>query len=75
MAGAKIANQVLASKPGKPDSAIVGNSGASLLRLALVTAMALSLPALACGITATGGTQANCTSPCMMASTASGDEA
>ena len=38
MAEARKAYQFKASKPGKPDSATVGNSGIALLRTALVTA-------------------------------------
>ncbi len=48
-AGAKNANHVASSKPGRPDSAIVGRSGASGERVAVVTASPRSLPALMWG--------------------------
>ena len=54
---------------------MVGMSGVSWLRCAVETASVRSLPALTCGITATAGTQANCTSPCSTARIASGDDA
>jgi len=37
-------NQVLMSKPGSPDSATVGRSGASEVRFAVVTASARTRP-------------------------------
>ncbi len=42
--------QVLASKPGKPDSAMVGTLGKLLARLGRVCAMAISLPPWICGV-------------------------
>ena len=74
-AGAITAIQAMFSISGSPASFIVGISGVSALRLAVETASGRSLPALTCGITATAGTQANCTSPCSSARIASGDEA
>jgi NitT/TauT family transport system substrate-binding protein len=49
-AGASIPHQLLASYPGTPDSAIVGTSGITGLRLAPPVPKALSLPALTCGV-------------------------
>ena len=48
-AGANTTYHALISKPGKPASIMVGTSGASGERLALVTARALSAPDLTCG--------------------------
>ena len=48
LAGANMANQVVASKPGK-DSATVGTSGAAGERFAVVWAIARILPSLAKG--------------------------
>ena len=48
-AGAKMPNQTIASKPGKPCSATVGTSGRSGERFELVTASARSLPCLTYG--------------------------
>jgi tripartite-type tricarboxylate transporter receptor subunit TctC len=47
-AGTKIPNQVLTSNPGRPDSAMVGSSGASGVRLAVVTASARTRPPFTC---------------------------
>src|SRR5437868_14166169 len=55
---------------GRPDSRNVGRSGSSAERSADVTANALSLPALTCGMTVTAGRQAYCTSPWTSAVTA-----
>jgi len=73
--GAISAIQARFSIPGRPASFIVGISGISALRWAVDTASARSLPLLTCGMTATPGTQANCTSPCSTASTDSGEDA
>ena len=59
--GATKPYQTEASKPGKPDSAMVGTSGKLLVRLALSTARTFSLPLRAWGktskaFTATSGT-------------------
>src|SRR5262249_10874278 len=43
-AGPNRPNQVPTSKPGSPDSATVGSSGIAVERLAVVTAIAFSLP-------------------------------
>ena len=48
-AGASSAYHDTASKPGKPDSAIVGTSGKSGVRFALATPRARSFPAWMCG--------------------------
>ncbi|MCY1202392.1 hypothetical protein D9M72_138780 [compost metagenome] len=48
--GAHRPYQVLMSKPGKPDSAMVGTSGNSATRCATVTATARSLPDLMNGV-------------------------
>ena len=48
LAGANMANQVVASKPGT-DSATVGTSGAAGERVAVVCAKARILPSLAMG--------------------------
>ena len=48
-AGANIAIHAAASKPGTPDSATVGMSGAPVLRLMRDTASARSLPLRTCG--------------------------
>src|SRR5258706_7007133 len=45
-AGARMPNHELASKPGRPDSAIVGTSGSAGARLSEVTATARTLPDL-----------------------------
>ena len=50
-AGATKPYQTDASKPGKPDSAMVGTSGNMELRLGLNTAKTLSLPLLTWGNT------------------------
>src|SRR4051812_30485777 len=60
---------------GRPDSRSVGSSGNRAERSADVTASAFSRPALACGITVTGGRHAYCTSPWMIAVTACPDDA
>src|SRR4029450_7763746 len=49
-AGANRPYHVEISKPGKPASDIVGNSGARLDRFAVVTASARNLPPLTCAI-------------------------
>ena len=51
------------SKPGSPASAIVGSSGASFERCAVVTASAFSLPALTCAIALARLSNMNCVSP------------
>ena len=75
LAGAITAIQARFSISGRPASFMVGMSGMSWLRLAVDTARARILPALTWGITATAGTQANCTSPCRMARMDSGEAA
>ncbi|MNS52612.1 hypothetical protein D3C72_853330 [compost metagenome] len=50
-AGARMPNHVPISKPFRPASSMVGTSGSTLERLAVVTASARSLPALMCGST------------------------
>ena len=52
-AGASRPNHGTASKPGKPDSAMVGRSGASAERLIEVMASARNFPSRASGITFT----------------------
>ena len=47
-AGPTMLNQILASKPGNPASAIVGTSGNIELRLPDESAKALNLPACMC---------------------------
>ena len=51
------------SKPGTPASAIVGRSGASFERCAVVTASARSLPAFTCGMALARLSNMNCVSP------------
>ena len=46
LVGAAIPNQFEATKPGKPDSAIVGTSGNIEIRSGVATANAVSLPPL-----------------------------
>jgi len=46
--GRKNAFQTLASTPGRPCSPVVGTSGMIGTRLGAITAMALTLPSLAC---------------------------
>ena len=48
-AGARMPSQALTSKPGRPDSAIVGNSGALGERCAVVTARPRTWPPLTIG--------------------------
>ncbi len=62
-AGAKRPYHVEMSNPGKPASAIVGNSGASFERSAVVTASAFNLPALICAIALARLSNMNCVSP------------
>ena len=54
-------NQVVESKPGRPDSATVGSSGASAERVRPVTASALSLPSFTCGMPETMLSNSICT--------------
>ena len=49
LAGAKMPYQPSIAKSGKPDSSMVGRSGAEGERVAQVWASALTLPARACG--------------------------
>ena len=51
-AGATSPNQAEASKPGTPDSAMVGTSGRALARFEPATATALMFLPLTCGSTA-----------------------
>ena len=62
-AGAKSPYHVEMSKPGRPASAIVGNSGTSVDRSAVVTASAFNLPALTWAIALARLSNMNCVSP------------
>ena len=62
-AGTKIPYHVEMSNPGTPTSAIVGKSGASDERFAVVTANAFSLPAFICAIELARLSNMNCTCP------------
>ena len=55
LAGANSPNQPSTSYPGKPDSAIVGRSGANGARLLLVTAIARNRPRTAAELLAIPG--------------------
>ena len=70
--GAIIPNQVLVSKPGMPDSAMVGSEGAAALRFALLMASACSLPELTYGSTDNVFANIICTWPAMRSVTAGG---
>ena len=61
--GASTPNQLVASKPGTPDSATVGKSGMARERVLLVMASALTRPLLICGIPLTTLTRVTGTSP------------
>src|SRR5436190_1347441 len=52
-AGATTPNQPIASKPGTPDSTMVGTEGNALARFALVTASALMRPDFTYGLATT----------------------
>ena len=69
-AGTSSAYHELTSKPGKPDSAMVGSSGATLDRLVPVVASALSLPALTCGSDDATLPNSTCASPASTAAAA-----
>src|SRR5688572_23125361 len=62
-AGANNALQFEYSKPGYPDSATVGTSGADAVRCALLTAIPLRRPARTCGNTEGMLTKSMCTWP------------
>ncbi|MNV56286.1 hypothetical protein D3C71_1485600 [compost metagenome] len=62
-AGANRPNHDDTSKPSKPDSCIVGRSGALLERSVVVTARARSLPDWACGQADGMLSNMNCTWP------------
>ena len=62
------------SIPCTPTSASVGMSGSRAERLDEVTASALSRPSLTMGITAMGGSAANCVSPDSSEVSAAGDD-
>ncbi|MNV13921.1 hypothetical protein D3C71_1045850 [compost metagenome] len=61
-AGANTPNQAATSKPGTPDSAMVGISGANGTRLPVVTASPVSLPARTWG--SSGGRLSKMESTC-----------
>ena len=49
-AGAKMPHQPVTSKPGRPDSAIVGISGMPAARLGVLTAIPRTFPLRTCGM-------------------------
>ena len=61
--GAATAFQISSCSPCTPASARLGTSGATLLRPADVTPIALSLPPLTCAWASPGGSSAICTWP------------
>src|SRR5450755_3314564 len=63
LAGASSPYQLLASKPGRPDSAMVGMLGINAERLMVVTAMPLILPPLVCGTALAAVANTSCTCP------------
>lgn len=67
LAGANIPIINADSYPGSPEAATVGKPGASADGSALVTARALNLPDLTCGIPAFTATNITCTSPAIRA--------
>jgi len=62
-AGATIATQFEAAKPGTPDSATVGQSGPSAIRRSAVTAMAFTRPDLMCTMAEEAATSPTGTTP------------
>lgn len=62
-AGANTPNQVVASKPASPVSAMVGTSGNCGLRMAPVTPSALRSPRWICGMADGRLSNINCTRP------------
>src|SRR5258706_15489477 len=63
LAGARTPNIATDVYPGTPAAATVGRPGASAEGWALVTATALNLPDLMCGVTAGAAPNINCTWP------------
>ena len=62
-AGANRPFHIVTSYPGRPASAIVGTSGAAAVRVAPVTAMAVSLPIFTCCMTDDAGANMACVRP------------
>ena len=61
--GTRMPHQLSSAKPGTPDSATVGYSGISGVRLAPVTAIARRRPLLTCGIAGGASLNTSCTWP------------